>query len=249
MHARAKWLKTWSLGGGISGGGERGEHSHHWTIVHNPNQGQSLVSGQPLFGDWNQHHPIMSMLSGHVSWNKRKKKIKYQLLPLYLHRQNQSERSIQTLKSHFITCLCAADPEYPEKQWDRFLPQANFTLNIHPNYCFNPKLSAYAAFHDMFDYNKTPISPLGTRFLVHKKTTNCCTWTTHDTNGWYIGPALKQHRCVECYTPSNHRTRITDKVEFISTVIPIPKTNSEYYIRQSITDIIALFSDPKPTVT
>ena len=36
MHARAKWLKTWSLGGGISGGGERGDHSHQWIILHNP---------------------------------------------------------------------------------------------------------------------------------------------------------------------------------------------------------------------
>ena len=35
MHAREKWLKTWSSGGVISGGGERGDHSHQWTITHN----------------------------------------------------------------------------------------------------------------------------------------------------------------------------------------------------------------------
>ena len=29
----------------------------------------------PLFGDWNQHHPIMSMLSGHGGRIKRKKEI------------------------------------------------------------------------------------------------------------------------------------------------------------------------------
>ena len=28
MHARAKWLKTWSSGGGILEGGERGDQSH-----------------------------------------------------------------------------------------------------------------------------------------------------------------------------------------------------------------------------
>ena len=36
MHARAKWLYIWISGGGISGGGERGDHSHQWIILHNP---------------------------------------------------------------------------------------------------------------------------------------------------------------------------------------------------------------------
>ena len=36
MHAWATCLETWSSGGGISGGGERGDHSHQWTITHNP---------------------------------------------------------------------------------------------------------------------------------------------------------------------------------------------------------------------
>ena len=34
MHARAKRLKTWSSGGGILGVGDRGDHRHHWNIVH-----------------------------------------------------------------------------------------------------------------------------------------------------------------------------------------------------------------------
>ena len=40
MHARSKWMETWSSGGGISVGGilgvgERGDHSHQWTITYN----------------------------------------------------------------------------------------------------------------------------------------------------------------------------------------------------------------------
>ena len=57
------------LGRGNLRGGERGDHNHQWTIVHNPNIDQSVMSGWPLFGDWNQNHPIMSMLSGHGSRN------------------------------------------------------------------------------------------------------------------------------------------------------------------------------------
>ena len=34
MHARAKWLETWSSGGGISEGGERGGTK----VINRPNQ-------------------------------------------------------------------------------------------------------------------------------------------------------------------------------------------------------------------
>ena len=51
MHARAKWLKTWSSGGGISGGVERGDHSHQWTITHNYKyRPESSVWGAAVWG-------------------------------------------------------------------------------------------------------------------------------------------------------------------------------------------------------
>ena len=63
--------------------------------------------------------------------------IKYQLVPPYLHRHNSDER----LEAHFITCLCAEDPEDTAKEWYRFLPQATLTLKLLHNCCFNPKFS------------------------------------------------------------------------------------------------------------
>ena len=53
---------------------------------------------------------------------------------------------------------------------------------------------------------------------------------------------------MECYIPSTHSTRIAGTVELTSTVIPITKTRSDYYLRQSITEIISLLEDPKPTI-
>ena len=73
MHAWENCLETWSSGGGISGGGERGDQSHKWNIAYNPNQGQSLVNGQPLFWAW-KNHPITSKLSGHSDRNKIKER-------------------------------------------------------------------------------------------------------------------------------------------------------------------------------
>ena len=108
-----------------------------------------------------------------------KHKIHYQLLHLHLHRSNSYESAIQTFKAHFITFICATNTKYPAKNWDCFLPQSKLTLNFLRNCRFNPKLSAHVALHGIFYYNKTPLEPLGTRVLIHEKTTNNCTWASH----------------------------------------------------------------------
>ena len=103
-------------------------------------------------------------------------------------------------------CVCASNPEYPPKELYRFLPQEILTLPFLHNCFFYPKLSAYALFRGIFDYNKTPLAPIGARFLVHEKTTNCHTWEPHGAEGWYIGPDLERYQCVEYYIPSIHIT-------------------------------------------
>jgi hypothetical protein len=152
---------------------------------------------------------------------------------------------IQTFKAHLITFLCTADPGYPANEWDRFLPQSVITLNLLRNCRFNPNLSAHTELHSVFHYNKTPLAPLGTKVVIHEKTGKRKTWSTHGINGWYIGPALEHYRCVDCYIPA---MRIADMVAFIPTVVPIPSTSTEDYLRQSVEDIIALLDDPKPTI-
>ena len=198
------------------------------------------------------HAPKLHILDNEASSILKKSllkhKIQYQLVPPHIHRRNAAERAIQTFKAHFITCLCTADPEYPAKEWDRFLPQSVITLNLLRNCRFNPKLSAHTALHRVFDYNKTPLAPLGTKVVIHEKTDKRKTWSTHGTDGWYIGPALEHYRCVDCYVPATHSTRIADTVAFIPTVVPIPSTSTEDYLRQSVGDIIALLNDPKPTI-
>ena len=59
-----------------------------------------------------------------------KNSMTYQLVPAYTHRSNAVERAIQTWKTHFKTGLQLVDPDYPIKEWDRLLPQADITLNL-----------------------------------------------------------------------------------------------------------------------
>ena len=174
-----------------------------------------------------------------------KYKIAYQLVPPHIHRRNAAERAIQTFKDHFISVLCTADPKYPAKEWDRLLPQAELTLNLMRNCRFNPKLSAYAALHGPFDFNKTPLAPPGTRITIHEKNDKRPTWSPHATDAWYIGPSLEHYRCVNCYVPENHSTRHADTVDFFPNTVPFPKTSIEDHLRNSVSDILSILNAPK----
>ena len=84
-----------------------------------------------------------------------------QLVPPDTHRRNLAERAIQTFKSHFISILAGVDPSFPMSLWDRLVPQAVMTLNLLRQANENPTISAYQHVNGNFDYNKTPLSPLG----------------------------------------------------------------------------------------
>ena len=91
----------------------------------------------------------------------------YQLVTPYKHRNNYAERAIQTCKSHFKAGLAAIDPNFPLSEWDRFILQANITLNLLRATRSNPKLSAYSYIHGNFDFTSTPMAPPGTKVLIH----------------------------------------------------------------------------------
>ena len=88
--------------------------------------------------------------------------VRFQLVPPHLHRRNAAERAIQTFKHHFLAILASCDPDFPIREWDRLLDQAELTLNLMRNSRLNPKLSAYAQLFGNFDFNATPIAPPGT---------------------------------------------------------------------------------------
>ena len=120
--------------------------------------------------------------------------VKYQLTPIGSHRTNRAERAIRTFKNHLIAILCGTDPSFPLQLWDLLLPQALITLNLLRNSNTNPKLSAYAQLNGPFDYNKTPLGPLGTKVLAHEMPNIRGTWDPHGVEAWYIGPAMDHYR-------------------------------------------------------
>ena len=75
----------------------------------------------------------------------------------------------QNLEKSFLSGLEITDPKLPASEWYRLIPQDVINLNILFNSRVNYKLSAHSYFHVNFDFNTTPLAPLGTISLIHSK--------------------------------------------------------------------------------
>ena len=92
--------------------------------------------------------------------------MKYQLATVDNHRTNVAERCIETAKHHIIAGLTTTDPDFPIQQWNRLIPQAEYTLNmLHPTR-INPKISFFAFMEGNHVYDAVPFAPSGWKVLV-----------------------------------------------------------------------------------
>ena len=119
-----------------------------------------------------------------------------------MHLRNSAEISIQTFKDLFIDGLCSTEPKYPSQKWDRLHPQTTMTLNMLRTPRTKPKLSAYIAIFGMYDFNRHPLAPPGTKLIVYKNTDNHWSWSPHVMYGCYIGPSMEHYRFSKCFMPA-----------------------------------------------
>ena len=59
-----------------------------------------------------------------------KQNINYQLTSVDNHRTNLAECCIETAKHHIIAGLATTDVDFPIRQWNKLIPQAQHTLNM-----------------------------------------------------------------------------------------------------------------------
>jgi hypothetical protein len=175
-----------------------------------------------------------------------KQGIYYQLAPPHIHRRNNAERAIQTFKNHFIARLCAVDPNFPLKLWDKLLPQAKIMLNLLRKSRNNPRMSAYAQLNGHFDLNRTPLAPPGTRVSAHEKPDQLASWDPHGVDGYYLGPALDHYRCYQVHVTKTKGTRIVDTVEFFLSKISMPHTSSKDLASIAALELYNALQNPAP---
>jgi hypothetical protein len=90
-----------------------------------------------------------------------------------MHWRNKAERMIRHFKNHFLSILAGVNAAFPLYLWDLLLPQAKLTVNLLHQATIDPKISAWEYFNGPFDFNKTPLAPVGCRVLIHAKPATC----------------------------------------------------------------------------
>ena len=138
----------------------------------------------------------------------------YQSVPPHTHRSNTDERAIRTFKAHFLSILAGFAPDFPINLWDLLLPQAELTLNLLRQATLDPSRSAWSYFHGPFNYNTTPIGPLGCDITAHRKIGTRNSWDFRGAAGWYVGVALQHYCCHTIVSKSTRVAQISNTVEF-----------------------------------
>ena len=119
----------------------------------------------------------------------------YQLVSPNTHRSNADECAIRTFKAHFLSILAGVAPDFPINLWDLLLSQTELTLNLLRKATLDPTRYAWSYSHGPFNYDTTPIRPLGCDIITHKKTGTRHSWDFRGADGWYVGVALQHYRC------------------------------------------------------
>eukprot|EP00956_Cyclotella_meneghiniana_P007360 scaffold10022_cov21-Cyclotella_meneghiniana.AAC.1 len=154
------------------------------------------------------------------------------------HRVNAAERAIQTWKNHFLAGLNTIDPNCPVQLWDEFVNQGMITLNLLRASRVNPKLSAYAQLEGQFNFDRTPMAPVGTKSLIFLDPNKRRSYQNHALDAWYVGPAMNHYRNYRFWLPDTHGFRTGSTAKFFPAHCKMPAIEPGDTIRLAAQDLI-----------
>ena len=86
-------------------------------------------------------------------------------------------------------------------------------------------LNIYEGIGGLFDFNATPLAPLGTKGVIYNHPeARDTSYSDHGKEGWYIGPVFTKYRNYAIYIPATNGTRESNCVEFFPTKVEIPNS-------------------------
>ena len=91
----------------------------------------------------------------------------------------------------------------------KMLPQIEDTLNMLHTSRRDNKITAYEELHGPFDWNRTPLAPLGTKGMVFVTPGNRHTFAPHCDKAFVVGRAPHHYRLIEFFVPSSKGYRIS----------------------------------------
>ena len=108
-------------------------------------------------------------------------------------------------------------------------------------------MSAHTILEGLFDFNRTPMAPPGTKILIHEKPAQRKSWDPHGTEGWYLGPAMEHYRCYQLFVNKTKAERITDTVEFFPEKVTMPYPTPTDIAIKAAHDLVSVLKQPTPS--
>ena len=161
-------------------------------------------------------------------------KIKFQLVPTDIHLRNSAEQSTQTFKDHFITILAGVAPGFPRYLWDHIFPQAELLLNLLCQSTLNPKMLSWEYFNGPFDYDTTPLSPLGCPVIIHKKLGNHNSWDLCSKDEFSAGVSLEHYRYQRAIDSKTKAIVVSNNVDVCHHSITTPNITDKDRVTHSL---------------
>ena len=140
-----------------------------------------------------------------------------------MHHCNETKRAICTFKAHFLATLAGTYAQFPKCLWDQILEQAKLTLNLIKQATVDPsKLSCEYLHGRPFNYDATPIGPLGIPFIMQNKPSQQKYSYSRGRNGLSAGVALIHYLCQLAIDAETKAVSITDTVKFLHQYLTQP---------------------------
>ena len=137
------------------------------------------------------------------------------------------------------------DARFPPHLWCYLIPQVEQTLNFLRHSRINPKLSSYKQIYGLFDFNSTPLAPLGIKVNVYEpKPQHIFTWSDCGQHCWYICPATTHYRNNNVYINTTQATRHSGTVVFLTSKLSMPATSTTDHLIIILTDLLHELKNP-----
>ncbi|KAL7542490.1 hypothetical protein ACHAWF_007187 [Thalassiosira exigua] len=140
--------------------------------------------------------------------------------------------------AHFIVICTGLPSSFPIRLWPELLPQAELTLKLlRPSHA-RPNISALAYSNAPFDFDRTPLTPIGCDVQVHQKPGQRGSWEEHAVDGWYLGCSPRHYRCSNVWVNRTMARRVSDTVVFKHKYITWPSQTPSDLIAKAVHDLI-----------
>jgi hypothetical protein len=170
-----------------------------------------------------------------------KSEVKFQIVSPGNKRSNKAERAIQTWRHHMIATLGTVNAKCPTNIWSTFIEQMELCLAHLRPFEDDRTLSAYEGLYGTrYDYKAHPLFICGCPVSVFEPPSSRPKWSTHDVQGYYVGPDLSCYRTYRCWIESTKSMRSSDTVQFFPAPFLLPGASYEEQMIAAIDKLIEL---------